>query len=397
MAKLTDTVKQNAENAREASGLATDATDMADTGGNVVQAMVTTIDRIHGSSNKISAITGVIEGIAFQTNILALNAAVESARAGEQGRGFAVVASEVRSLAQRSASAAKEIKNLIASSVAMIEAGSQQATDVSTTMSEINVAIKRVSEIIREIAGASEQQSRGIEQVNLAIVQMDQMTQRNAALVEQAADTAETIAARQNCGPVAPARAAPANRGRRAVYSIASTSFVAFIGQRVYRRSIQERPMTTSTPDRIELTDDQAALLASASRLMSEALDRARAARVALVEEGEHGDVTRIDVPPATLRVLSRVLAMMASQQTFLLYPADTELTTGQAADMLGVSRPYLIARLEAGDLPFRKVGRHRRIRMDDVLSYKATMQVERKAALSEMVAQSEAIGGYDL
>ncbi|PTB19816.1 DNA-binding protein [Trinickia symbiotica] len=155
--------------------------------------------------------------------------------------------------------------------------------------------------------------------------------------------------------------------------------------------------MTTATPDRIQLTDDQAALLASASRLMGEALDHSRAARVALVEEGEHGDVARIDVPPATLRVLSKILAMMASQQTFLLYPAETELTTGQAADMLGVSRPYLIARLEAGDLPFRKVGRHRRIRMEDVLAYKATMQVDRKAALDELVAQSEALGGYDL
>ena len=155
--------------------------------------------------------------------------------------------------------------------------------------------------------------------------------------------------------------------------------------------------MTIATPDRIQLTGDQAALLASASRLMGEALDHARAARVALVGESEDGDVARIDVPPATLRVLSRILAMMASQQTFLLYPADTELTTGQAADMLGVSRPYLIARLEAGDLPFRKVGRHRRIRMEDVLAYKATMQVERKAALDELVAQSEALGGYDL
>ncbi|MGN6649431.1 helix-turn-helix domain-containing protein [Trinickia sp.] len=155
--------------------------------------------------------------------------------------------------------------------------------------------------------------------------------------------------------------------------------------------------MTTATPDRIHLTDDQAALLASASRLMGEALDHSRAARVALVEEGEGGDVARIDVPPATLQVLSKILAMMASQQTFLLYPAETELTTGQAADMLGVSRPYLITRLEAGDLPFRKVGRHRRIRMDDVLAYKVTMQVQRKAALDELVAQSEALGGYDL
>ncbi len=193
MMQLTGTVKQNADSAREASGLAANATDIADTGSDVVQAMVATIDKISGSSNQISEITGVIEGIAFQTNILALNAAVEAARAGEQGRGFAVVASEVRSLAQRSASAAKEIKDLIASSVAIIEAGSQQASEVSTAMSEIKGSIKRVSEIVREIAGASEQQSRGIEQVNQAVIQMDQVTQQNAALVEQAAAAARSL------------------------------------------------------------------------------------------------------------------------------------------------------------------------------------------------------------
>lgn len=193
MTQLTETVKQNAESAREASDLASDATGISDAGSLVVKAMVTTIDKIFGSSNKISEITGVIEGIAFQTNILALNAAVEAARAGEQGRGFAVVASEVRNLAQRSASAAKEIKDLIASSVAMIEAGSQQAGQVKVTMSEIKDAIERVSEIIREIARASEQQSHGIEQVNHAVMEMEHVTQQNAALVEQAAAAASSL------------------------------------------------------------------------------------------------------------------------------------------------------------------------------------------------------------
>ena len=193
MTQLTETVKQNADNARQASALATNAADIAGAGGNVVQAMVATIEKINGSSNTISEITGVIEGIAFQTNILALNAAVEAARAGEQGRGFAVVASEVRSLAQRSASAAKEIKGLLASSVAAIQEGSQQAIGVSTAMGEIKDAIKRVSEIVGEIAGASEEQSRGIVQVNEAVNQMDQVTQQNAALVEQAAVATQTL------------------------------------------------------------------------------------------------------------------------------------------------------------------------------------------------------------
>ncbi|WP_338641334.1 methyl-accepting chemotaxis protein [Burkholderia pyrrocinia] len=191
--KLTETVKQNANNACEANELTANAAEIAGTGGDVVEAMVSTIERINGSSNKISEIIGVIEGIAFQTNILALNAAVEAARAGEQGRGFAVVASEVRSLAQRSASAAKEIKGLIISSVATIRDGSGQAVEVSRAMDEIKNAIERVSVIVSEIAGASQEQSRGIELINIAIAQMDQMTQQNSALVEQAAAAAQSL------------------------------------------------------------------------------------------------------------------------------------------------------------------------------------------------------------
>ncbi|CAB3798666.1 hypothetical protein GCM10011400_57100 [Paraburkholderia caffeinilytica] len=193
MTQLTETVKQNADNARQANALATRATDIADAGNEAVQGMVGTIEKISGSSTQISEITGVIEGIAFQTNILALNAAVEAARAGEQGRGFAVVASEVRSLAQRSATAAKEIKELIGSSVAMIQDGSKQASEVGATMGQVKQAIKQVSDIVGEIAAASEEQSRGIEQVNQAVGQMDEVTQQNAALVEQAAAAAQSL------------------------------------------------------------------------------------------------------------------------------------------------------------------------------------------------------------
>jgi methyl-accepting chemotaxis protein len=193
MEQLTATVKQNAENAQQASSLSTNASDIAQKGSSVVGQVVTTMGEISDSSNKISDITGIIEGIAFQTNILALNAAVEAARAGEQGRGFAVVASEVRSLAQRSSSAAKEIKELINSSVKKIQDGSSLAVDAGKTMNEVTQAVSRFSDIMGEIAAASAEQSRGIEQVNLAISQMDDATTQNAALVEEASAASQSL------------------------------------------------------------------------------------------------------------------------------------------------------------------------------------------------------------
>ncbi|MFM0209027.1 methyl-accepting chemotaxis protein [Paraburkholderia sediminicola] len=193
MEQLTGTVKQNAENARQASQLAVSASDIATRGGDVVSQVVTTMQDIATSSNKVVDIIGVIEGIAFQTNILALNAAVEAARAGEQGRGFAVVAGEVRSLAQRSASAAKEIKELIGDSVDKVQSGSVLVGRAGTTMDEIVQAVRRVTDIMGEISAASEEQSGGIEQVSRAVVQMDEVTQQNAALVEQAAAAAASL------------------------------------------------------------------------------------------------------------------------------------------------------------------------------------------------------------
>jgi methyl-accepting chemotaxis protein len=193
MEELTSTVKQNAENARQANVLATSASDVAVKGGNVVSQVVNTMNDINVASNKIVDIIGVIDGIAFQTNILALNAAVEAARAGEQGRGFAVVATEVRNLAQRSAGAAKEIKSLIDDSVQKVEIGAKLVDEAGSTMQEVVESVKRVSDIINTITAASEEQSAGIEQVNQAISQMDQMTQQNAALVEQAAAAAGTM------------------------------------------------------------------------------------------------------------------------------------------------------------------------------------------------------------
>src|SRR5258708_14538919 len=152
------------------------------------------------------------------------------------------------------------------------------------------------------------------------------------------------------------------------------------------------------TADRVDLSDHDAELLAQASRLMSEALDHSEAHRITLVEEKADGsDIARLEVPPATLRLLSQVLALMARQQTFVLYPESSELTTKQAAEVLGVSRPFLIRVLEAGEIPYRKVGRHRRVLMKDVLFYKQTTQVKRHAAMDDLVRISEDMGGYDL
>ncbi|MDQ1817683.1 methyl-accepting chemotaxis protein [Massilia sp. CCM 9210] len=193
MEELTSTVKQNADNARQANQLAVSASSVAVKGGAVVSQVVDTMGSIKESSRKIVDIIGVIDGIAFQTNILALNAAVEAARAGEQGRGFAVVASEVRNLAQRSAGAAKEIKSLIGDSVDKVDAGSKLVDEAGQTMDLIVTSIKQVADIMGEITAATQEQSNGIEEVNQAITQMDEMTQQNAALVEQAAAAAESM------------------------------------------------------------------------------------------------------------------------------------------------------------------------------------------------------------
>jgi methyl-accepting chemotaxis protein-1 (serine sensor receptor) len=193
MEELTSTVKQNADNARQANQLAINASQVAVKGGAVVGQVVETMSSINASSRKIVDIISVIDGIAFQTNILALNAAVEAARAGEQGRGFAVVASEVRNLAQRSATAAKEIKSLIDDSVGKVDEGSKLVGEAGTTMNELVESVKRVTDIMAEIMAASQEQSAGIEQVNQAIAQMDQVTQQNASLVEEAAAAAESM------------------------------------------------------------------------------------------------------------------------------------------------------------------------------------------------------------
>jgi methyl-accepting chemotaxis protein len=193
MEELTSTVAQNAENARAASQLAVEASGVARRGGQVVGQVVATMNDISDSSRRIGDIIGVIDGIAFQTNILALNAAVEAARAGEQGRGFAVVAAEVRTLAQRSAAAAREIKGLIGDSVAKVEAGTRLVDSAGQTMEEIVGAVKKVSDLITEIAAASQEQSGGIGQVNEAVAQMERVVQQNAALVEQASAAAESM------------------------------------------------------------------------------------------------------------------------------------------------------------------------------------------------------------
>jgi methyl-accepting chemotaxis protein len=193
MEELTATVRQNADNARQANQLAMNAADVAARGGEVVARVVGTMASINDASKKVVDIISVIDGIAFQTNILALNAAVEAARAGEQGRGFAVVATEVRSLAQRSAAAAKEIKDLIGDSVSRVDSGTALVGEAGKTMEEVVASIRRVTDIVAEITAASNEQSAGIEQVHQAIAQMDQVTQQNAALVEEAAAASESM------------------------------------------------------------------------------------------------------------------------------------------------------------------------------------------------------------
>ncbi|WP_295855463.1 methyl-accepting chemotaxis protein [uncultured Xylophilus sp.] len=195
MEQLGSTVRQNADSARQANQLAVQASDIAGRGGEAVHRVVETMRAIQDSSRRIADIIGTIDGIAFQTNILALNAAVEAARAGEQGRGFAVVASEVRSLAQRSADAARQIKTLIGSSVERVEQGTAQVDDAGATMTEVVAAIRRVTDIVGEISAASAEQSAGVEQVGEAVTQMDQATQQNAALVEESAAAAASLRA----------------------------------------------------------------------------------------------------------------------------------------------------------------------------------------------------------
>jgi methyl-accepting chemotaxis protein len=193
MEQLTGTVRSSAESARQAAQLAATAAQVAERGGSAVGQVVSTMDEINASSRRIADIIGTIDGIAFQTNILALNAAVEAARAGEQGRGFAVVASEVRSLAQRSAAAAREIKGLIGASVEKVETGSRQVADAGSTMEEIVASVQRVAHIIGQISAAASEQSAGIGEVNTAVADLDGMTQQNAALVEQSAAAAESL------------------------------------------------------------------------------------------------------------------------------------------------------------------------------------------------------------
>jgi methyl-accepting chemotaxis protein len=190
---MTGTVKSNADTARTASQMAGSARDVATQGGEVVARVVQTMGDISAASQRIADITGVIDGIAFQTNLLALNAAVEAARAGEQGRGFAVVAGEVRNLAQRSAQAAKEIKSLIGDSTQKVEAGSKLVADAGTTMNDIVSRVRRVDDLLGEITSATTEQTQGIAQVSGAVNQLDQVTQQNAALVEESAAAADSL------------------------------------------------------------------------------------------------------------------------------------------------------------------------------------------------------------
>jgi len=256
MEELTSTVRQNAENANQANQLALAASDVAAKGGDIVGQVVETMGHIDASAKKIVDIIGVIDGIAFQTNILALNAAVEAARAGEQGRGFAVVAAEVRNLAQRSAAAAKEIKGLIGDSVNQVNIGARLVKDAGATMSEVVASVARVTDIMAEITSASQEQSVGIDQVNEAITQMDQVTQQNAALVEEAAAAAASlqeqadnlahVASGFKLDDAAPLRRAPAPRAAPARVPVRAPARAAAAPQ---PRLAARKPATVTTED----------------------------------------------------------------------------------------------------------------------------------------------------
>ena len=248
MEQLGSTVRQNADNARQANQLALGASSVAAQGGEVVSAVVRTMKSINDSSRRIADIIGVIDGIAFQTNILALNAAVEAARAGEQGRGFAVVAGEVRNLAQRSAEAAKEIKTLITASVAQVEQGSALVDKAGATMHEIVGSIKRVTDIMGEISAASSEQNTGVAQVGEAVSQMDQATQQNAALVEESAAAAESLKqqALQLVQAVAVFKLAAGTDAQPTPRPVASTTPVAWDG--VERRGTDRAKNVTRAP-----------------------------------------------------------------------------------------------------------------------------------------------------
>jgi methyl-accepting chemotaxis protein-1 (serine sensor receptor) len=236
MEEMTATVKQNAENARQANHLVAGARKQAEVGGTVVHRAVDAMQAINTSSRKIADIIGVIDEIAFQTNLLALNAAVEAARAGEQGRGFAVVASEVRNLAQRSASAAKEIKDLINDSVEKVKSGAELVNDSGRTLADIMSSVKKATDVVAEIAAASGEQSSGIEQVNLAITQMDTGTQENAALVEESTAVSKTIHSTASQLIEAMAFFNVAGQSRVASDSAVSSSIQASKGKAVFRR-----------------------------------------------------------------------------------------------------------------------------------------------------------------